>query len=64
MDSTQDYGTDWRKSERSNGQGACVEVGHVRSRVAVRDTTQHGRGPLLAFTPEDWRRFTTELRSK
>jgi uncharacterized protein DUF397 len=57
-------GVAWRKASYSNGTGSCVEVGHVPSRVAVRDTTQHGRGPVLAFTPQDWQRFTRELRGK
>jgi uncharacterized protein DUF397 len=54
----------WRKASYSNGTGSCVEVGHVPGRVAVRDTAQHGHGPMLAFTPQDWQRFTRELRSK
>jgi hypothetical protein len=48
----------WRKSSYSNGNGgACLEAGHVPGAVLVRDTTQHGRGPVLHVSAETWRRF-------
>jgi hypothetical protein len=51
----------WRKSSYSNGEGSeCVEVAAAAS-VAVRDTTDR-RGPVLAFTPGAWSRFTASLR--
>lgn len=53
----------WRKSSYSdNGGDSCVEAGHVPGAVLVRDTTQHGRGPVLRVTPGDWARFTTTVR--
>lgn len=52
----------WRKSTYSgNGGVSCVETGHVPGAVLVRDTTQHGRGPVLRVTPAAWRRFTATL---
>ncbi|HEV3380087.1 MAG TPA: DUF397 domain-containing protein [Trebonia sp.] len=54
----------WRKASYSNGSGDCVEVGHLLGLVAIRDTRQRGHGPVLAFTPEQWHRFTAELRSE
>jgi len=30
--------------------------------VLVRDTTQHGRGPVLRVTPADWDRFTASIK--
>lgn len=54
----------WRKASYSNGQASCVEVGHAAVGVLVRDTKTNGQGPELAFTPGQWRRFTTELRGK
>ncbi|MBV9445738.1 MAG: DUF397 domain-containing protein [Streptosporangiaceae bacterium] len=55
---------DWRKSSHSgaNGQG-CVEVGHARDVIAVRDTRQHGRGPVLTFDPAGWRAFVASIRA-
>ena len=54
----------WRKSSySSNGGSTCVEAGHVRGAVLVRDTTQHGAGPVLRVTPADWARLTTALRA-
>jgi hypothetical protein len=54
----------WRKSSYSdNGGGSCVEAGTTAGAVLVRDTTQHGRGPVLRVTPADWRRFATAVRA-
>jgi hypothetical protein len=54
----------WRKSTySSNGGAACVEAGNESGTVLVRDTTQHGRGPVLRVTPTDWRRFATAVRA-
>jgi hypothetical protein len=45
----------WRKSSYSaNGGAECVEAGHVPGAVLVRDTTQHGTGPVLRVTPANW----------
>lgn len=53
----------WRKSSYSgNNGGNCVEVGDAGLAVAVRDTKQHGDGPVLAFTPAAWRTFTRTLK--
>lgn len=55
---------DWRKASYSNGQGACVEVGRAAGGVLVRDTKDERRGPVLAFGPDEWLRFTRRLRSE
>jgi hypothetical protein len=53
----------WRKSTHSgNGGAQCVEAGHVLGAVLVRDTTQHGAGPVLRVSAETWQRFTATLR--
>jgi Domain of unknown function (DUF397) len=53
----------WRKSAYSSSNGGnCVEVGQVTRTVAVRDTKQYGRGPVLRFTPAAWRRFTDQVK--
>lgn len=38
----------WRKSRRSQEQGACVEVAGLPGTVAVRDST-NPTGPVLAL---------------
>lgn len=54
----------WFKSSRSDGQGAqCVEVAYAADAVGVRDSKQHGAGPVLVFTPEEWRAFTEGVKS-
>jgi hypothetical protein len=56
--------TGWRKSSYSGGQGGnCIEVGHGREVIAVRDTKQVGRGPVLRFSAEAWRRFAGQIKA-
>jgi Domain of unknown function (DUF397) len=56
--------TGWRKSSYSGGQGGnCIEVGHGREVIAVRDTKQAGRGPVLRFSAEAWRRFAGQIKA-
>lgn len=52
----------WRKSRRSNNGGACVEVTSLSGAVAVRDS-KNPSGPALAFTPTEWRTFTSRLKT-
>jgi hypothetical protein len=53
----------WRKSTYSgNGGEACIEAGSLPGRVLIRDTTQHGNGPVLSISPAAWRQFTTIIR--
>jgi Domain of unknown function (DUF397) len=53
----------WRRSTRSGSNGDCVEVaGHSGAHVLVRDTKNRG-GPVLAFRPSAWRRFTGRVTS-
>ena len=55
--------TRWRKSTYSSSNGGnCVEVGQATRIIAVRDTKQHGRGPVLRFTPAAWRRFADQVK--
>jgi hypothetical protein len=52
----------WRKSSYSGGSGGnCVEVADHDHRVIVRDTKDR-TGPVLAFTPDAWRRFADQLK--
>jgi hypothetical protein len=50
--------TNWRKSTLSSAGDNCVEVAFASDgSVGVRDTKQHGRGPVLEFTPAEWDAF-------
>jgi Domain of unknown function (DUF397) len=49
---------EWFKSSRSNGQNACVEVAFLDGGdVALRDTKDQGRGPIMVFTAAEWDAF-------
>lgn len=52
----------WRKATYSTAEGSCIEAGSVPGLVLVRDTTQHGRGPVLRVIPDAWRRFTASVK--
>lgn len=59
--STDLSGAVWRKSTRSSGNGACVEVaGNVPGVVAVRDSKDPG-GPALVILPAAWAAFTNHV---
>jgi Domain of unknown function (DUF397) len=49
----------WVKSSYS-GNGACVEVA-AGDHVLVRDTEVR-HGPVLAFSPQAWRRFARRVK--
>jgi hypothetical protein len=57
-------GAIWRKSSYSGSNGGnCVEVArNLPGLVAVRDSKDPA-GPALAFSPENWRAFTTAIKS-
>jgi hypothetical protein len=51
----------WRKSSRSSGDGACVEVAETGDLIAVRDSKDPA-GPNLVFTAPEWEAFTAGVR--
>lgn len=55
---------DWRKSSYSGGNGgACVEVADQDGMILVRDTKDHGHGPVHRYTHDEWRAFVTGIRN-
>jgi len=53
--------SNWRKSSYSGDNGgACVEVA-VAEAVLVRDTTDRS-GPVVTFSADAWRTFTTTIK--
>lgn len=58
-------GAAWRKSSWSAYNGACVEVARLRNGLmAVRDTKDAGRGPVLAFDAATWRSFVDGVKNR
>ena len=48
----------------NTGEGSCVQIAHgPEGWVAVRDSKDHGDGPMLRFTPEEWTAFKDGLAS-
>lgn len=55
--------TEWRKATYSNGGGTgCVEVGRTSGQIAIRDTKNHGTGPVLTVPASIWTAFTATLK--
>ena len=57
----------WRKSSHSgNNGGLCVEVAlhdsNSASSCLLRDSKDQ-EGPVLAFTPAEWRAFTNAIKA-
>ncbi|MEO3782997.1 DUF397 domain-containing protein [Actinocorallia sp. B10E7] len=54
----------WRKSsysESGENQSNCIELATAQHIVAVRDS-KHPDGPVLCFTPSEFRPFLDRLR--
>lgn len=57
--------TNWHKSSLSSGGDNCVEVAVAADgSVGVRDSKQHGLGPVLEFTPAEWDAFLGGVRRR
>jgi hypothetical protein len=56
--------TNWRKSSYSTYNGNCVEIGHLDGPIiGVKDAKRHGRGPVLAFTQDEWSAFLGGIKA-
>ena len=55
----------WHKSTFSNGNGGnCVEVArNLPGIVAVRDSKDHGTGPILSFVKDEWSAFVAGVKA-
>jgi hypothetical protein len=53
----------WRKSSHSGSNGGnCIEIATRTGTVAVRDS-KNPHGPVLAFGPQDWKRFADQVKA-
>ncbi len=55
-------GATWRKSTRSNSNGACVEIAQVADVVAVRDS-KDSNGPVLTFSQAAFVSFVKGIKN-
>ena len=46
--------TPWIKATASGTTGNCVELRRFDGMIEVRDSKQHGTGPVLRFTGAEW----------
>jgi hypothetical protein len=54
----------WRTSSFSGSNGGnCLESASVPRAVLVRDTKNHGAGPVLRFTPAAWTAFIDQAKN-
>jgi hypothetical protein len=51
----------WRKSSYSGNTG-CVEAADRDGAVLVRDTRDHGRGPVHRYAAAEWRAFIADVK--
>ncbi|MEU6041225.1 DUF397 domain-containing protein [Actinomadura sp. NPDC047616] len=55
------YRARWRKSRRSEGSNACVEVAGAHQAIAVRDS-KDPEGPHLVLTRSAWQGLVRQAR--
>jgi Domain of unknown function (DUF397) len=54
----------WRKSSYSTYNGNCIEIGHLDSgAIGIRDSEQHGVGPILAVKKDAWNAFVYSVKA-
>jgi hypothetical protein len=54
----------WTKATASDSNGSCLEVAqHPDGGRCVRDSKDHGSGPMLYFTAAEWTAFLDGARN-
>jgi hypothetical protein len=56
-------GVAWRKSQRSNSQGACVELARLDSATVAMRNSRDPRGTALIYSASAVRAMVTALRA-
>jgi hypothetical protein len=56
-------GAVWRKSERSNSQGACVELARLNSATVAMRNSRDPRGTALIYPADAVRAMVSALRA-
>ena len=56
-------GPRWRKSTFSGANGGGVEVADYDGMILIRDTKDHGQGPVHRYTSDEWRAFVVGVRN-
>ena len=56
-------GAAWRKSERSNSQGACVELARLDSTTVAMRNSRDPKGTALIYPADAVRAMVTALRA-
>ena len=56
-------GAVWRKSQRSNSQGACVEIARLDSATVAMRNSRDPRGTALIYPADAVRAMVSALRS-
>ena len=52
---------EWRKAQRSMGNGNCVEISPIAGGIVVRDS-KNPVGPVLRYSATSWLAFTRDAR--
>lgn len=55
--------TMWIKSARSSATGSCLEMRQHAASIEVRDTKQHGTGPVLRLAPAGFASWVAGAKS-
>ena len=55
--------TPWIKARKSTASGSCIEVRSHGGMIEIRDTKDHGAGPRLRFTAEEFDAFLDGARN-
>jgi hypothetical protein len=54
----------WRKGSACHANNTCVEVARLTAgQLGTRDSKQGDGGPVLRFTPGQWRAFSDQVKS-